>query len=228
VGRSCSRCRSGAGGCGRTAAAEPDGDAAWHGSWRHKADGALPRSAPDCRWPCPRGCSHRRGSTRRPHPILDPWQNGSSTGSDNPRRARGGRLRRRPRRAGRASLRRESVRGLGSPWRSVRAGRGLRRVRVRNRRAAQGAADTTLVLGQPAQPRQSRHRIDAAACGRSLARTEPPHPGVRNQQARPGRTGARRDASSPPARSRAAIAEHENRQGRPAGFPPSAGLPAGP
>ncbi len=88
------------------------------------------------------------------------------------------------------------------------------------------------VLGQPAQPRQSRHRVDAAACGRSPARTEPPHPGVRNRQARPGRTGARRDAPSPslrwPARSPAAIAERENRRGRPAGFPPSAGLPAGP
>src|SRR5436305_786148 len=57
-------------------------------------------------------------------PFLTLWQNGSSTGSDNPRRARGGRLRRRSGRAGRASLRRESVRGLGSPWRSVRAGRG--------------------------------------------------------------------------------------------------------
>src|SRR5947209_6424639 len=211
---------------------KPDGDAAWHGSWRRKAAGALPRSAPDCRWPCPRGCSHRRDSTRRPHPIPDPWQNGSSTGSDNPRRARGGRPGRRPPRAGRASLRRESVRGLGSPWRSVRAGRGLRRVRVRNRRAALDAADTTLVLGQPAQPRQSRHRVDAAACGRSPARTEPPHPRVRNQQALPGRTRARRDAPSPslpwPARSPAAIAERINPRGRPAAFAPSAGLPAAP
>jgi len=36
--------------------------------------------------------------------------------------------------------------------------------------------------GQPAQPRRSRHRADAAACGRSPARDRAAASGVRNQQ----------------------------------------------
>src|SRR5262252_10838669 len=31
------------------------------GSSRRRGDGALPRAAPACRWPCPKGCSHRQG-----------------------------------------------------------------------------------------------------------------------------------------------------------------------